>query len=501
MKEYQAKGGTTTYRAVFNALGVQMSTVTEERPRFVYEIKEENFARLVEKFGKMVRRSKKLRQDPPRFEVIHEADEEIVVKKADRMFVPDDDYETYGAVPRSNNLHLGDLPATEERRWVHYLYVTVEGQRPKVAGWEFVATIDHTEGVPIIKGVPGAGNVPAKYRTTGPRCDHCNKTRLRHETFIVRKTDDPTRFQQVGRNCLADFFDGASPEDIATAVMFWTEAGELLGADDDEEGGGGYYSMRYGLEHVLHVTQAVIENFGWMSATKARELDGATPTSCRVRDYLNPPFKPDRDYFEFRRKVAEKINIEKNQPVVEAALAWARGLDPETAEDYLYNLHAVCVGEAIRLERLGLACSLLPAYRRFIDGEKKKEEGAKAPESDYVGEVGKRTIILDCRCVHVGEPFDNGFNFGGITRRILFAVGGKDILLWYATGFTGDNFEKDRVYDIVATPKKQEERENKYKGRMEKQTTVNRVALAKPTDYKKYKASPTPGVVTRNEGG
>ena len=49
-------------------------------------------------------------------------------------------------------------------KWVRYLYVTVEGERPAVDGWNFIATIDHTEAY-----TDEAGNVIGNLIKIGPR--------------------------------------------------------------------------------------------------------------------------------------------------------------------------------------------------------------------------------------------------------------------------------------------------------------------------------------------
>ena len=95
------------------------------------------------------------------FSVIHEADEKLVRSTGETD-------------------SLGEWIMIE--KWVRYLYVTVEGERPAVDGWNFIATIDHTEASAdeagnvtgnLIKSVPGAGEIPVSYRSARPICDHC----------------------------------------------------------------------------------------------------------------------------------------------------------------------------------------------------------------------------------------------------------------------------------------------------------------------------------------
>lgn len=426
----------------------QPTETAETRKPFVFEIREERFERLAERFAKMVGRARKCKLPAPSFAVIHEADER------------------------------------HGEEWVRYLYVTVEGERPQLSGWDFVATVDHTEAGSdgtgnVIKSVPGAGQIPVSYRNAFPVCDHCKTARNRHETFVVRSQSDPTITRQIGRNCLQDFFPGDSPADVATQLAWWTEAVEMLGEGDGEESFGGSGGLaRYGLESLLLTTQAAIEAFGWTSRTKARET-GVTATVDRVTLCYLPESRLTPDERAEVAEITAHRDPEKHAPIVEAALAWVRAIDPETAEDYLYNLHMVTRGETVRSDRIGLACSLLPAYRRFIDGEREKREAIANP-SEFVGAEGVRGLFQECLLKHVSEPYESQY---GTTTRLTFAQG-ANIIVWWASNAEG--FDVDSTYDIVATPKKHEVYRNARKGTETRQTVVNRVAIATDKDRKKF---------------
>ena len=150
---------------------------------------------------------------------------------------------------------------------------------------------------------------------------------------------------QIGKNCLADFLPGSSPADLAQQLAWWTEATEMLsgGGGDEESMGGGRRESRFGLESLLQATQATIEAFGWVSRTKARDSqDQATADRLGVL-YMKPSDMSRKDK-EDAERIREHYNVEKNTPLIEAALEWVRGLDPEATGDYEYNLHVVCKG-------------------------------------------------------------------------------------------------------------------------------------------------------------
>ena len=184
-----------------------------DRTPFVFEIREEKYDKLVEQFTKMVGRARKCKKPAPVFSVIHEADEKLVRSTGETD-------------------SLGEWIMIE--KWVRYLYVTVEGERPAVDGWNFIATIDHTEASAdeagnvtgnLIKSVPGAGEIPVSYRSARPICDHCKSARRRNETYVVRKGDVT---QQIGKNCLADFLPLEPRSTWPQQLTWWTEATEIL---------------------------------------------------------------------------------------------------------------------------------------------------------------------------------------------------------------------------------------------------------------------------------
>lgn len=67
-----------------------------------------------------------------------------------------------------------------------YRRVSFAGEAPKLAGWSFIATIQHAgEAGNILRVIPDE-TLPASYRTGSQRCDHCKVNRKRTDTFVVR---------------------------------------------------------------------------------------------------------------------------------------------------------------------------------------------------------------------------------------------------------------------------------------------------------------------------
>lgn len=421
----------------------------------VFEIPEQNLDKLTERFGRMINRSRKCQTLAPTFAIIHENDEVIEPKEK------------------------GGMAHTQR-----YLYVVIEGERPQINGWQFVATIDHTnETGNIIRGVPGAGDIPVGFRKSAPHCQHCNHLRRRNETFVLRKEGE---FKQVGRNCLADFFGGSIADYVVPLTELWESLGEL--AEEMEGWGddyGGRIEMRFPVVSIINLTQEVIAEHGWLSKTKAIEQDrGAESTSSLVSSLLTPP--------QYRSTYAEMLwdTIKRNreergeggnlaiEQTTESALEWARSLnaDDEQTSDYLYNLHTIAKGESVTYKGLGLLCSLIPAYVRMLEGERERGEKGESVPSVHIGEIGERTLFENVIVEWVGQPT---YSQWGTTTPIKFKSGSNVLMLWSSTG--ADDFNLGETVSIVGTVKSHDN----YKGIA--QTVINRVKLWDGKPLKKTK--------------
>lgn len=87
----------------------------------------------------------------------------------------------------------------------------VEGSY-KVNGWEFVAHIKHFAHKNIITQVNYDIEIPTKYRTSPPICEHCNKNIYRKDTYLVYNTTSK-EFKQLGKACIEKYTSGLSAEE------------------------------------------------------------------------------------------------------------------------------------------------------------------------------------------------------------------------------------------------------------------------------------------------
>jgi hypothetical protein len=132
---------------------------------------------------------------------------------------------------------------THDADFLH-TYCILSGGTPKVEGFHFLASIEHTPAGNLVKKVPVLsaqmrGLVASgpedkarealeaidvtKYRTVDPTCDHCGLIRSRKDTYLVYN-DATGEIKQVGRTCLRDYTGADNPEAIVKFLEMYFES-------------------------------------------------------------------------------------------------------------------------------------------------------------------------------------------------------------------------------------------------------------------------------------
>jgi len=367
------------------------------------------------------------------------------------------------------------LGATETKRWrdetgrkreTVYQEVTIFGETPVVpGGWTFLATLQHEAAGTIIHTIPGLATEGelARYRDSGPNCEHCNYDRRRKDTFIVR--DPSGSLKKVGRTCLQDFTGGHDPHKAARLA-------ELLGAAfsfgefiEGDLGGRGARTMS--VADLIAWSLAVSAEDGFLTRGKARNQGGIATAdiawNCAwngiPKDRYGKPIyqaPSDADWAEAER-LADKADT----------LLTDKGDD---RGDYEHNLFVALAAGYAEERTIGLLASVIPFVQR---AEARAAELALASvSSDHIGEAGQR---LDAT-VTVTAAFLRDGMFGAQTLVKLATEDGAR-LTWWASGVAaapgGGSLKAGTTkFHATFTVKKHGE----FRG--VKETTVNRVTLS-----------------------
>jgi hypothetical protein len=285
------------------------------------------------------------------------------------------------SAPRLVELSIKRGTRTPELVWVEVVDVTLSLEVPKLAGWRFVCTVQHTPEGNILCKVPGNDATDlAEYRQGPARCEHCSLPRDRKDTYVV--INDAGSLRQVGKSCLADFTGaGTTPEALAQTAEWLTTAAELfetpdesnLDADDD---GGTYGSSGLGLDLFLGFVVAVSDKLGFVSRKQADErlcqstaaiaLDCAEPAAGE-EPIVREPSEQDIEFAKAAREFAKSI---------------------VPASDFDHNLRTIALADGVLYRNLGIAAYIVQHYRKHLTVQ--AEAKVAAAPSEYFGQLGER---------------------------------------------------------------------------------------------------------------
>ena len=266
-----------------------------------------------------------------------------------------------------------------------YIKINVEGIA-KINNFQFVAELQHTKNGNIIKGINNI-EIPQKYYTTTPVCDHCKQKRIRKYTYIVYNTET-NEFKQVGKTCLTDYTNGLSAELVAKYISLYDELikGESFIASN------GNYEQYYNVNnYLLHVIET-INNYGYV---KTGNINSTKNKSFDFYLYYKNQF--NKKYSIETKKEIDKINYnyntESNKKVVKNAIEWIINIESNT-NNYLHNLQTICKNEYASFKNLGILASLLIAYKKIWIIKKRLQKKKKLKKLLHFMEISVIKSIL-----------------------------------------------------------------------------------------------------------
>ena len=396
---------------------------------------------------------------------------------------------------RAAKLGLAEIEVTEISRETRQVYVgdnalgepvyvgrvwltlDVQGEKPTVPGWTLVGAIDHqdvTDGSLNVLRAPRGEKVPESYRKARPTCDHCNTTRRRRDTFILR--DESGTHKQVGRNCLADFLGEGT---TAAQLMGWLTFVREISAMGDEyagEGGGTGRSDYEETGRYLAAVAAAIRVDGWVSRGRAYDEEMRS-----TADFAWSVLYPSS--YDLKRADHPRVTPDDNE-VAQKALTWIRNLpESEREGDYLANLYAACARDGFRAKQSGVVASLVgaayPRAMRDAEAERRKQAEAEARRkaneekgiSEHVGEIKERLRNVPVTIEKI-RGWEGNY---GYTTFVSMRDASNNLLVWYASGDIADDLPAEGTScKLTGTVKKHGT--DKYTG--EASTSVNRCKLS-----------------------
>lgn len=285
----------------------------------------------------------------------------------------------------------GEYSERTRRSLVLAVEVTISGESPVIAGWEFAAKIETIEtGINIIKVSPKfEQTIPMGYRSCAKGCDHCNQERKRNETFVLFNASRG-EFKQVGRSCIKDFLGHENihfTADAASALYEWTKVFDLDGAFEGVDGS--KIKPVFKVLDVLTIASSLVAAHGYISVEKARNASSYLSTTGQdTLDALfaiNDPYQDEK----VRAHALSLLDNEESKQKAERVLEWALALGRDNASQYLANIAALAECEAVSPKNIGILASSVAAYHRDI--EKKAQEANQPKKSnEFIGNIGEK---------------------------------------------------------------------------------------------------------------
>lgn len=226
-----------------------------------------------------------------------------------------------------------------------YIKVECEGNA-KVNGWVFAATLEHTEEGNIVRAVKDVGvEIPQRYYTCSPECEHCKSARHRKNTYIVYNSDTE-EFKQVGSSCLCDFTGGYDAELAAAYIALFDE---LIQGETPYPG---CHTTNYmNLKEVLVYAIDYVKHFGYVSSS-SDEYDPHSSTKAKVSDawmydnFQSCLFESTREEIEnYRRKYQPNYQDSQILETAQAIIDYIRSTEEDN--NYMHNLRVLAAQEYI----------------------------------------------------------------------------------------------------------------------------------------------------------
>jgi hypothetical protein len=311
-------------------------------------------------------------------------------------------------------------------------------------------------GERIVKAVPGV-ELPARFRTTGTECEHCNAARMRKDVFVCHNAERG-EWKQIGRTCVRDFL-GHDPARLLAAFV----AVSVIGKEFGDFIGGGHAYPTFDTVSMLEYTAACIRVDGWTSRAKAEQF-GKTATASFVGDCFARGETGAKARARYEPSEADKKTARE-------ALDWVRGplATQETHSDYEFNLVASLRHEVIDGRTFGIAASSVQAYLRATsrEAELNMKRAANAA-SVFVGAEKERLRDIPVT-IEFKTLVESDF---GASYLLKMRRADGCLFSWFCSGNGAADFKAGDAVLVTGTVKAHRE----YKGTKETQLTRCKLA-------------------------
>jgi hypothetical protein len=303
--------------------------------------------------------------------------------------------------------------------------VTVTGPSLTIAGYKFLARINHDVKGNVVRKMLDGSTMDASWHQCAPICEHCQQNRARKYTYMLLDTATGA-IKQVGSTCVHDFFSAAA-----------NNAGELVDAFDGLDALFNSHNLTpsrlgprktWGVDahHLLSLACAIIEKDGaYYSYADAQSMCTASQLGIRTIQSKNAV-----------ASMLQPVQIRQgHKDLATKMLAWARTKSGSQTL-YMRNIANLANRPFIDGENFGLFASI---YNAFADDS--RTQARKTVASTHFGNVGstyRQQLTVTGQISWIGEAYGKP---SGSVLFIYSNAAGQE--------FTSSNLEKDVILDTV----------------------------------------------------
>ena len=252
----------------------------------------------------------------------------------------------------------------------------VTGETPVINGWEFIGRLEHDSVIgTVVRNAP-AHSVPKKYWDAKCVCEHCNTSRMRKDTFILREVSTG-KYKQIGRQCVRDFIGYENPADM----HWWVSIMDSI-SDEVESYGCIRELPIVTVESVLKLAAACSQAYGYVSRKMSEESNQQSTTGTVGHLMFS------RNLKKVESDVVSLAFSGKYDASVAEVLAWIKSWDAKTISqsEFNHNVHKFISGGYVRSNMMGYITCLPTMYAKAMGQLKAKI----AKSNEFLGEVGSK---------------------------------------------------------------------------------------------------------------
>ena len=328
--------------------------------------------------------------------------------------------------------------------------VNVEGFY-RINDWEFIATIEHTPAGNIIRSVIDDMDIPSKYRTCGPECEHCHRIRDRKDTYLIRNvlTDE---YKQVGKTCLREYTNGLDAQVCADLNSFFVD---LEDADYFEEDGFSFGRADSAIDAKTFKKHAygVVKAFGYQKEKTVEQILASLNGNLESKITLGT----DKDL----------------EPITEYANS--------ITDEYGYMANAKVAWQLPYLEPrdFALVASFINTYFKYLS--KLAQQKKNSEETEWVGNVGDK-ITIDVASYRLLFSSSTEVAWHVYSHSYTYEIIDKEghIFIWKAHNHGIDYDEESMQHRIPLKIKGTVKAHSEYQGKKQTVLTRCKVIESKP---------------------